>query len=854
MATLTTAVYLDDAARTAGEAMTNNGGSLTIRTDTRWHANSPASMTGSLGSHTISATLGGSYIIDGRNVRWLAITGGSGSAAIGTTVSQGGVSGYFLGYWASLTSAPSTTIGATGFIKLREVTGGTFSAGALSGITATAAGADVVGWIEVVHDQAATITVPRLGDFTTRGDWFELGTTTGASNQLVQVPTNGSATAYVPAVWIETSPGSGTYDKYPAIYAALMITTNLGTDVRSKFVCMGTNGQVRIGHNGTTAVGYVPASGCKIRIPNILGRQCATATRATNAIPHTTITSWPEFLTTSAGIIDVENFMGDWYFYLLQAAQARFHHVAVFEAFNLQEIAQPLDLDDCVVGHSQSRDIFALNLTSCFAGGTISNSKIMRASTGSNDHCIAVSYCDGTTFDNVEAGIITFARSSGVSFQNTQSYNITYNNCRSHNHGIQFTTSFNCVVNDHDHTDRYVGATTTAGVYAFYALASCDGITLDGMTFGYNGTIANVHPYLGVAQVGQSKNIKIRNLGSRSAFLSGGSANNPAVIVASAGNNNNIKVQRCYMTPTRTAAVSLLNSDRNMTYEHVYGDYADAQVVAALNATIRNCGCTTSATGQASVYGTHFYDMWASDTAGRIQLVMNEPTTETAAYVTTVSGTPKFTSAGNVSMTTVGDEIIWEQHYFALGITDTPTTAPVITGTNVTYSSGARWGNHDIYFQYDIGSGWNGSWLDLTGANFGAIGAVDPAVGLKVKIRAVCAVAATNNLMTHILLYTTSTLAAQTDNLYPLDQITLTLTGLVSGSDVTILSAGTETVLNTTEDWAGTTYPYTYETPGSIDVAIYKPGYIPFFIRGYSAGSSNASLPCAQVADPSYLT
>lgn len=70
MATITTNTFLDGGvARTAGEAMTNNGGSLTVRTDTRWHANAPASMTGSLGSHTISATLGGSYILDGRDVR-----------------------------------------------------------------------------------------------------------------------------------------------------------------------------------------------------------------------------------------------------------------------------------------------------------------------------------------------------------------------------------------------------------------------------------------------------------------------------------------------------------------------------------------------------------------------------------------------------------------------------------------------------------------------------------------------------------------------------------------------------------------------------------------------------------------
>ena len=95
MATITTDTFLDGGtARTAGEAWTCNGGRLTIRTDSRWHANAPASLTGSLGSVTISSTLGGGYTIDGTKVRWMAYDGGSGTVpAIGTTVSSGGASG-----------------------------------------------------------------------------------------------------------------------------------------------------------------------------------------------------------------------------------------------------------------------------------------------------------------------------------------------------------------------------------------------------------------------------------------------------------------------------------------------------------------------------------------------------------------------------------------------------------------------------------------------------------------------------------------------------------------------------------------------------------------------------------------
>lgn len=787
MATITTDTFLDGGtARTAGEAWTCNGGILTVRTDSRWHANSPASMTGSLGAVTISATLGGGYYIDATNVRWLAITGGSGTPAIGDTVSQGGVSGYFLGFWSSLTATPSATIGATGFIKLREVTGGAFSAGALtfSGAgAATAGGADVTGWIEVVHDQAIAITVPRLGKFQTRGDWFYLDDTTGSSNQLIQIPTNGSATAYVPGVWIETSSGSNTYEYYPSLYAGGMTTTNLGTDARSKFVCMETNGNIRIGHNGTTTVGYVPSSGCKVRIPNILGRQCATGTRATNAIPHATVATRPDFTTTSAGAIDMEYFATDWYMNFVQPYQVRALHFATFERFLISEVATALDFDDCGIGHSASYDVRCFNATSCFAGGTISNCDFQRFSAGTTDHSFEIIYCKDITVSNTKSGIITFARSTGMSFQITQSTNITFNNCYSHNQAIQFTTCFDCTVNDHDHTDRYVGTTNTTGIYACYILASSENVVVDGFTFGYAGTIANVHPYLGIFNIGQSRNIKLRNIGSRTTALSGGSANNPAYIFLSAGNNDTVKLQRIYMTPTRTGAISTLNSDINMTYEHVYGDMGDTMVVADLNSVVKNCGGTNTTTGQVSVYGTHFWDAFTSDTAGRVILSMNEPTTETTSLVSYVAGNPVFTSAGNLYMPTANDEVIIESSYFCLGCTALTNTAPIVTGTNVTYSSGPTWGNHNIYYQIDNGSGYGGTWKDLTATNLSSE-TISASTGFKLKYRLVCATTSTTNLLTYIRIATTSTLASQTDNLYPLEVVPVTITVVDKNNNV----------------------------------------------------------------------
>lgn len=287
MATITSGThYLDEGtARTAGEAWTINGSgvSLTIRTDTRVHANAPAAMAGSLGSIAVTE---GQVNIDATSVRWLAYNTGSGNVpAIGTTVTQGGVSGYLLGVWASVTSAP-TTVGsampASGFIKFREVTGGTYSAGTLTGIGATATAADVAGWLEVVCDQAANITVPRLGKFQTRGDWFYLDNTNGSVGQVLQLPTNGGGVGTTPVgAWVETGVGTNEYDHWPALTGATngWAYQHLGmppgeNDVRQQFVKDLGSGQMQIGENysitGATYASTAAATGTYTESVHIL--------------------------------------------------------------------------------------------------------------------------------------------------------------------------------------------------------------------------------------------------------------------------------------------------------------------------------------------------------------------------------------------------------------------------------------------------------------------------------------------------------------------------------------------------------------------------------------------------------
>lgn len=82
MATITVDDFLDGGtARVAGEAFAiGSGARFTVRTDSRIHANAPASFTGSLGNPTFT-DIGGEIYIDSSAVREISYTGSTGPAA-----------------------------------------------------------------------------------------------------------------------------------------------------------------------------------------------------------------------------------------------------------------------------------------------------------------------------------------------------------------------------------------------------------------------------------------------------------------------------------------------------------------------------------------------------------------------------------------------------------------------------------------------------------------------------------------------------------------------------------------------------------------------------------------------------
>lgn len=859
MATITADTFLDNGtARTAGEAWTMNGGVLTVRTDTRVHANAPAAMTGTLSNVAISAVNGGGILLDGRDVRWMGFGSGAGVVpAIGTVVSQGGVSGYLLGVWPDLASAPlaaGAAMPATGFLKFRSVTGGAFAVGALTGITANASEPDQVGWIEVVADQSMSFTVPRLGFFRTRGDWFSLGVTSGAAAQVIQTPTNGGgANTFVPGVWIETGVGTDVYEFYPGLVGTYFAAANLSTDARSKFVHSLANGQVRIGNDGTANAGFVPPAGCRIRMPNVIGRQCATATRAVNAAPAATLSTRPDFVTTSAGEIDMENFINDWYHLFSAAYSVKMVNVATFDVHTSTNEASPMLLQNYGIGAHAGTSV-CMTLTSCFLGGLLEDCWFLRANSATNGHAVVLTQVFDLTLRRVRAGVVTFGRSTGRAYSASQCNGLTFEDCYQVNAAAIFAACFRLRINQFDHTDRFLGNTIATGALAMFTInTASDDIIIENLTFGLKGTVAGFHNcYDNMFTVTATTNMLIRNAGTPSApLLAASAALAPNYIWTDTGACSNITLKRMFLNFTRAGVYLSANTTKNVLIESLVGSVGGL-VIASLNTTVKGYrSAALSVTAQASVYGTLAHDMFISDTAGRVWWTMHEPTADNADLVTLtkVGALGGYTSAGSIALPTVGDRVVVEMPYFAKGHTAFANSAPTLSGTNT--------GNHLFEYDIDTGSGFSGTYKTVNGANLSAE-TISPSVGFKLRLRITTTVANVTNAVTFVQVGTVTTLSDQRNNLYPLETAIAAyrLTGLAAGTEVAVFNSANVELNRQTIVGTQFSYDYVWDSDTGDRTGCYalvwKDDKAPIKIEGITLGSAVQSSPVTQVEDRVY--
>ena len=820
------------------------GTTLVVRTDTYACANH-STASGSL--DTVSFTgQGGELKFDPTYVRVVAYTAGSGnSPAYGAAISQGGVSGVFLGCWTTWLVEPivaGAAIGATGFMKIGGTAGGEWAAGAITGIALTCSGPSVQGWIEVRGPDTATITVPRIGKVSSTEAWFELGTTNGARGQIIPCPTTATVAGVWPGVWIETAAGSGVYARYTGVGSQVALATTR-TTAEMKIIWQ-TTGGIRIGNDGTNGVGFLPPTGCKVRIPATI---LTNVTRVAGGsgprvLPNATIGTRQELVTTGAGYFDLRNLVAQWYMNFSQAFYVKYLNCAVSDSMILSEIASPLDVDNCIVGVTQAQLNFALNISSCFAGGTIQNSNFWRFSlAASGAYTASLNYVTGVTFTGTVFASATLRgnATTGV-ISSTQAVNCTFtNNTYIGGRGL-FVGAQRCTFNSLTYYDHTITTTTTStnSMYALDFTTGGSGNKVDGFLL----PLPNNGPYNGLVSAAACYGTTVQNFGTSSVAPLVMTNTVTGVGINAAGNNDGITIKRVFMSGTRTGPWAFVNSDNNILIENSMGDYADTTVMAALNAIYKNCGLTAATTGQVSVYGTHWGTRFISTTAGFVDLLCNEPTSASALQCSATGGTPQFNSSGSVLLTKVGDQVTWEMPFFAIGYTAFTNALTTSTGTNVTWTSGSAWGNHTIEFQINTGSGY-GAWTALNAVNLNAQ-TINSTTGFKLKIRATTLTVNAGNLLTRLAIPMTTTSTDQSTKLYPLVVVPVnvtvrdseTLAGIPNARVRLTTDVGGFVVLEGVTDGAGllsgTTEYGAHAVTGTVrratvvDGVLYKPGSI----------------------------
>lgn len=841
-------------ARTGGDTVATAGFTFTVDQDTRYGLGGGTGL--SLGSLTITATSGGVIRFDARKVRLIAYTGGTGNVpAYNTAITQGSASGLLIAVMSSLTAAPTApgaAMPASGYIKIKQWNDVEYTAAALGGIGATASGASVVGWIEVVGDEAATINANRLGTVEFLGEWYELGTTSGSSNQTLQIPNNGSA-RYAAGVFIEATAGEGDYEFWPNAGT----TTTTGTEeARGKVVWIDNTGLVRIGNSGAATNGHTPTSGRKVVIGNIFLENCTTAARSINVLPNATIATRYDFTTTGGGVVTMDKVNAAWYLSFSQAYSVTLSNVGAIDGILASEVATAMTWDKVGVGNKPTTALLMspLTMSLCFAGGTFTDcvwARVSMAASGAN------------TFTPTDISGFTFVRNTfraNTIRANNTTYSVnalrmnscTFTDCTFIQGAVALSTCDGITMTGTRYIEAVSGSTvTTYTGYVWLVTVSTKNCMFDGLTF----PVTNTHPYTAILQVNAAgcNNVAMRNIGTRSSPLSLGSANACGLIYAFAAGAaaTNFRFQRVYFSNTRTGVMTGDNSSKGVLEEHVFGDYADAADVAAvLEYKCKGRGTSLALTAQTSVYGTHWRDHFTSTTAGRLVILMNEPTENTASQVT-LTGGAAFTSAGGLYMPTIGMSATFETPNFILGHTGFQNSAAIMGGGTATQYT----------YEYAIDKNDGNGWSTMTSSSYSAttlatalngITGIDASLGFKLRIKITTSTTNTAAITSFYIL-TTSTTTAQ-DYTYPLDVSTLELTNLQAGSEVRCYTGtpGASAVEIAGIESSGTTFSFTHSSGGVAGfIQIIATGYQSFYLP-LTYSSSNQSIPISQVLDRNY--
>jgi hypothetical protein len=648
--------------------------------------------------------------------------------------------------------------------------------------------------------------------------------------------------------------------------------------------------QITLARRVSNSCGFKPVTGLRVRMPNIILSNSGNGAFLGNILTST-IGDRYEFITTSAGEIDINNVSSNWYFNMSAPYSVNIKDSAIIDTL-ISNTAATTTFDNVALCAENVRDAQMLTFSNLFSGITMSKVRGVKYATAAASSFSAFTDVDGAIITDCifelfgSATAITRGNPTVGTITMTRVSNSTLTNFTNIGARLVLIQSQNIVCTGIKFADQINGTTVNTNplTAAIDLSATCINILIDG--FSNFASLANVHPFTGIVIVtGGCLDIKVRNIGTPAAPYDCGSANQVGLGFACSVTKG-VEIKRVYLLNTRTAPLSLVNTVQDVVIDNMWGDGADAQALASVNTLVRGARWTNLVTGQVSVYGRHWEDAFTSTTAGRLLIAMNEPLPATAEQVTITSGTPKFTSAGTINMPFIGDQVVWEMPYYAIGHTSFAAALPTITGTNsatnfhyeyaidtgagysafknltyfrtgaggaaastnVTMTSTTGVNVDDRVFGTGIGiaakvvSITNATTIVVSVANSGTVSGTltfdhlpeetIPAFvnlynqgGFKLKVRATTIIAATTNALTYIRMDTVTN-ATEYQRQYPFYVPLVGFSGTLTDSNMSIYVDSTNDLAKTGTDSAGNTLAETpWDTNYTAIARLRKPGY-----------------------------
>lgn len=853
--TITTSTNKDSTTgRLNGESVTVNGGQFLIDSDSRWAQDSQV-----FGNLNFSSSQAGSVKIDATQTWQIPFTRVSGNvpsiAPLGSNAVTGAVSGAtgeLLRVWASGNKtplAPGAPIPASGWIKLRSKTGEfaideniVLPGGAT--IKATTGGQR--SWIHFVVANSATIRPTRTCGFIVDGDWFELGLTTGLTNQQIEYPVADSC----PAVQIETAPGSGVYEWWlNAGNRWGSATKYVSVDERGRYFGCTAAGLITFNLTGANECGKLPAANCRIRIPNIIVSNAVSTNWAQNSLTATK----PVVSTLSQGQSNIGFLCGPITLNFTNFDRIALKNSAFFSAIVCNNVNKPIEFENLAIGLHDAIDAVALTLSNQFQGGSFKNLCFARySSVAASSGTFIGTDVRGATFENCEFRIFSSltAVTRGSPTSNTMFFTRTYNSVVD---GIKIIGArislINCEyvkIKNVEYADCHIGETQTTNAQSAIDFSQSTNCYVDGIA-AYAG-ISNAHPYNSIINFTNARRSDFRNIGTPLQPYDCGTTN-ACGYIASVSVVSGANFSRIYTSNTRLGVMQASSNCVDISLINVQGDYADSGTADAKNLTIKGSRWASTILTRNGNTDKIWEDGFSSETAGYITAAANEPFDLQKSKVE-LTGLAQYDAVGNIYLTSIGDSVTLTQNYYSLGHESLDSFTFV--GVNSTFIA--------LSFQFDTGLGFNGTWLTINNTNLRSV-VIDPSVGVALKIKCECVAASANNRVSFVRINTTTSLVSQQIQ-YPAlpepaeegakqQDFVLRISNIISGSKAIIFTTSDEVDLASFDNISNgfIEYNYSYTSAVPITVVVHHENYKEVRFDTLLTESDN-NIPIIQKLDP----